>query len=190
MERSFEFVFTLFGLVLGLSLTEVVTGFARVLKTRKIIHLGWLTSLLALFVMLDLVSFWSAAWAGRAYLQLHYGTMVLGLVVCGSYYLAASLIFPTEFGDRAAFDAHYFGHRRQVLGAVLVCNLVGTLWIPLLIYRSNMKPADWVLVALYYVLLVVGLSVAGKKTSVAVLSALILLYLVEALSSIMLPLLA
>lgn len=190
MDPSFEFVFTLFGLVLGLSLAEVLTGFARVLKQRKIVHLGWLTSLLALFVMLDLVSFWSAAWAGRTFLQLHYGTLVLGLVVCGFYYLAASLIFPSEFGERAAFDAHYFDHRRQVLGAVLICNLVGTLWIPLLIYRSNMTAADWVEVALYYVLLVVGMAVRGKKTSIAVLSMLILVYLVDALSSVILPLLA
>lgn len=39
---------------------------------------------------------------------------MIGLVVSGLYYVAASLIFPAEFGERADFDAHYMRHRAQV----------------------------------------------------------------------------
>ena len=44
--------------------------------------------------------------------------LLIGLVMCGLYYVAASIIFPGEFGDRADFDEHYIEHRRQVLGAM------------------------------------------------------------------------
>ena len=55
---AFNFAFSLFAIVLGLSLVEVLTGFARALKRRRVVHLGWLTPMAAIFVMLDLTSFW------------------------------------------------------------------------------------------------------------------------------------
>ena len=55
---AFNFAFSLFAIILGLSLVEVLTGFSRALRHRRVVHLGWLTPLLALFVMLDLTSFW------------------------------------------------------------------------------------------------------------------------------------
>ncbi|HET9144610.1 MAG TPA: hypothetical protein VFN81_00775, partial [Sphingomicrobium sp.] len=60
---AFGFVFSLFAIVLGLSLAKVLEGFARALKRRRIVHLGWLTPMLAIFVMLDLTSFWEFGWA-------------------------------------------------------------------------------------------------------------------------------
>ena len=62
----FEYVFTLFGLLLGLSLAEILRGLGRVLRTNKPLHVGWLTPLLGLILMLDLASFWSGAWQMRA----------------------------------------------------------------------------------------------------------------------------
>ena len=38
--ESFNFVFSLFALVLGLSLTEVLGGFARALRMRHKVRLG------------------------------------------------------------------------------------------------------------------------------------------------------
>ena len=55
---AFNFAFSLFGLLLGFSLAEVLSGFARALKRGSARKLGWLTTLLAIFVMLDLTSFW------------------------------------------------------------------------------------------------------------------------------------
>jgi len=63
--NAFDFAFSLFAIVLGLSLVEVLTGFARALKRRRAVHLGWLTPMLAIFVMLDLTSFWGWMWSGR-----------------------------------------------------------------------------------------------------------------------------
>lgn len=61
----FDFIFALFGLLLGLSLAEVLSGFARAIQARlepgRALRLGWLTPLLGAFVLLDLLSFWNAA---------------------------------------------------------------------------------------------------------------------------------
>ena len=45
---AFEFFFGFYGLILGLSVVEVVTGFSKVLKQRRRIRIGYLTPMLAL----------------------------------------------------------------------------------------------------------------------------------------------
>src|SRR5688500_14878840 len=96
---SFEFVFSLFGLMLGLSLAEILGGLTRTVQSRaaatakKRRRIGWLTPLLGLFVMLDLTSFWTVAWTLRDSIPAHYSSLVIGLAITGIYYLAASLVF-------------------------------------------------------------------------------------------------
>lgn len=61
-SHMFSFAFSLFGLLLGLSLAAVLTGFARALRMRPRIKMGLLSPLLGLFVILDVTSFWNGAW--------------------------------------------------------------------------------------------------------------------------------
>ena len=169
---AFNFAFSLFAIVLGLSLVEVLTGFARALRRRHVVYLGWLIPLLAVFVMLDLTSFWEWVWSGRRLINPGYGILLIGLVVSGLYYLAASIVFPSEFGDRADFDAYYLAHHRQVLGAVLVCNLITT--VPVIVIRGSEAPIRaWVEWVIYYTALLTSIVTRSKKASVAALVVLI-----------------
>jgi ABC-type amino acid transport system permease subunit len=109
--------------------------------------------------------------------------LFIGLVVSGLYYLAASIVFPGEFGDRADFDAHYMAHHRQVLGAVLASNLIGQGWVQVELFRTI--PLDvWITIAAYYALLVIGIVTSNKRLSIGVLAALILLYLYSAVEAL------
>lgn len=93
---QFEFVFSLFGLLLGLSLAEVLSGFGKAVKARRRLRIGWLTPLLGVLVMLDLTSFWTTAWAARDLLPVNYLTLMLLLAFTGLYYLVATLVFPED----------------------------------------------------------------------------------------------
>lgn len=66
MTPSFEFFFSFYGLLLGLSAAEVAKGLANALGARERIRIGWLTPMLAGFLLLDIASFWLFAWGGRA----------------------------------------------------------------------------------------------------------------------------
>jgi len=183
---AFNFVFSMFGLLLGLSLAEVLSGFARALKHRRVVHLGWLTPLLAVYVMLDLTSFWEFGWGARRFLEPQYGMLVIGLVMCGLYYLAASLVFPGEFGDRADFDAHYVQHRRQVLGAIMICDFMEA--APVLILRFSEIPARvWIENVLQFAALLTCILSRNKRVNIAALTALIAIYLYSAVMSFILP---
>ena len=61
---DFEFAFILYALLLGLSLIELLAGLGRALELKFAsdaggtnFTIGWLTPALAIFVMLDLLSF-------------------------------------------------------------------------------------------------------------------------------------
>lgn len=120
---DFEFVFSLFGLLLGLSLAEVLGGFGRALKARHRVRLGWLTPLLGLLVMLDLTSFWSAAWSLRDVLPVKYSILMLLLIFTGVYYLAASMVFPCDHEESPDYDAHYWDNKRLIVASIFGLNL-------------------------------------------------------------------
>lgn len=60
---AFEFFFSFYGLLLGLSVAELVGGFARVLHQKARVRFGFLTPLLAVFVAVDIATFWNQAWS-------------------------------------------------------------------------------------------------------------------------------
>lgn len=115
---AFNFYFSLSGLILGFTLVEVLSGLVRTIKARHRVRIGWLTPLLAVFVMLDLLSWWSGAWGNRATLVVTYGSLLRGLVTSSAYYFAASFIVPHALDDGADLDQHYFANRRLVFGTV------------------------------------------------------------------------
>jgi hypothetical protein len=183
---AFNFAFSLFTIILGLSLVEVLTGFARALKRRRVVHLGWLTPLLAIFVMFDLTSFWEFGWASRRFVSPQYGILLIGLFMCGLYYIAASLVFPSEFGDRADFDAHYVEHRWQVFGAILICDVIEV--APVLIMRASEIPVRvWVENVFYYGSLLTGILSRNRRANLAALAILIAVYLYSAAMSFIQP---
>ena len=121
---DFELVFSLFGLLLGLGLAEVLGGFGSAIQSRRKIRIGWLTPLLGLLVALDLTSFWMVAWSTRDLVPAHYVSLLAGLAVMGLYYFIAKLTFPDEPGDWPDYDDYYFEHRQLVLGGIVVCNFI------------------------------------------------------------------
>lgn len=133
---DFEFLFSLFGLLLGFTLVEVLSGLVRttkMLRTRageaaETIRLGWLTPLLALFVMLDIASYWENIWLMRRFLPVGFDTIFGSLLIAGGYYYAASMVFPAEAQKWSDLDEWFWLHRRQVLGPLFVINVA---WVSL-----------------------------------------------------------
>src|SRR5690242_17655079 len=102
---DFDFVFSLFGLLLGLALAEVLGGFGIAIQHRRKIRIGWLTPLLGALVTLDLTSFWLIAWRVRDAVSAEYASLLGGLIVIGLYYFVAKITFPDDPGDWPDYDA-------------------------------------------------------------------------------------
>lgn len=121
--NGFEFIFSLFGLLLGLALAEGLGGVSRAIKASHKVHIGWATGLLGLFVSCDVVTFWMYGWSLRELLPFTWPVLFGGFVVTALYYVAASLIFPDDPEEWGDLDRHFDLHASKVLAGVLVCNV-------------------------------------------------------------------
>src|SRR6188508_1667931 len=107
-----------FDLLFALPMAELLSGFARVLRLQARqraaakgalrvdeaddapppVRIGWLVPLLGAYVLLDQLSFFTAAFAFRDGLTANLFTLVAITTVVGGYYLIATLVFPDEPG--------------------------------------------------------------------------------------------
>ncbi|HYC68832.1 hypothetical protein [Brevundimonas sp.] len=128
---QFEYFFGFYSLVLGLSVVELLTGVARAIENRSSLKLSRLTLMLALFLALDLSSYWLQAWQLYRGAPLSMSVFTHGLVAAGTYFIAAYLIFPriTKLKRGEGLNDHFWATRRWVFGAVLLINVlnVGTI---------------------------------------------------------------
>lgn len=178
---NFEFAFSLFGVLLGLSLAEVVGGFAKALKRRGRQRLGVLTPLLCAFLGYDIATFWVTAWRMHAVLPLHIAVLFVGLVITGLYYFAAVLVWP-EDGDPAwdDLDAWMLAHKRQVMLSVLGCNVLavcGAAWLAPTSFHYD--ALQLVLVAGYFGALVLAAFAPRRGLVLAALWTLVGLYALD-----------
>ncbi len=121
----FEFFFSFYGFVLGMSVAIIAIGVARAFKHRKTVKVGWLTPLLAVFVLLDIATFWDLAWVNFRHLPYSYGLLVAGLTIALIYFIAASLVFPDETDEATSLDDHFWANRRAILLLLIAANLAG-----------------------------------------------------------------
>lgn len=184
--KDFDFVFALYSLLLGLSMVELLSGLGRALETRFAAEdgrtkftIGWLTPLLAIFVMLDLLSFWSAAWTVRADIAVSGTTLMAVAAFASLYFLAARLVFPSHPEGFADLDIHYFHVRRVVLGLLLVL-LAAQLGYYLSqpdIAPNLTRPLSATLTLILVALMGAAMWLADRRWSTAILVALIARYI-------------
>jgi hypothetical protein len=191
---QFEFVFSLFGLLLGFSLVQVLGGLARTIEAalgarraspgESDFRAGWLTPLFGIFVMLDILSFWVSAWALRDQLEVTGTIMFGGLVFASAYYLAAHLVFPEDPGGQGDLDVHYFRVRRVVLGPLLALAMIQIgYFLSVLPGMADYLLSPRVAVSVLFLLggMVTAMVVRSRRASALILAALSLRYVYEAL---------
>lgn len=179
---DFEFIFALFGLLIGLSLTVVLSGLARAIEMRlrpgSTVRIGWLTPMLGTFVILDLLSFWHAAWISRDWMLVSGETLLAVTAFACAYFLAASLVFPREIEKETHLDDHFFRVRRIVIGvmlALLVCQLVYYSTVPTLAARLS-DPLLLALTGILAALMIVAMVTRGAWWTRLAMAALIARY--------------
>jgi hypothetical protein len=125
---DFEFLFSVFGLLIGLTFIEIAIKFADAIDAHSRRPIGVLTPLLALFVMVDVAGFWLFSWSIRNLLHVRWRTVFVGLTVALIYYLSASMIFPRSEGEWKNLDEHYWARKRLVIGGILLVESATMAW--------------------------------------------------------------
>ena len=120
----FDHSFSLIALILGLALVEVLSSFVRALRDRHATPIGWLTPMLAVFVIGDITTYWGILWEVRLLLPSVWPTLGLGVFLSSIYYAAASLVFPAREADWENLDAYFMRIKRVVFGLILSCFMI------------------------------------------------------------------
>lgn len=135
-----DLIFAFISLLLGLGIAEVLGGFARSIAVRRKenseVRLGTLTPLVAIFIVVDLTSFWLLAYDFRDQFRATFPMLVGVLAICGFYYIVAYLVFPGEPDEWRSLDDYYDRQRRMLIGGILGANftqLLGQILVEILV---------------------------------------------------------
>ena len=185
---DFEFIFVLYALLLGLSLVELLSGLGRTLELHFAdeadggsdgFAIGWLTPLMAIFVMLDLMSFWMFAWSIQNFVTVSAVTLLAVMAFASAYYLAARLVFPSDPQRFRKLDTHYFRVSRTIYGILIA--LVAVQWTYLLsipqVRDELLSPVSVGVTILFVALMAAAMIFRDRRVQAILLVALIARYL-------------
>jgi hypothetical protein len=125
---EFEFLFSVFGLLIGLTFIEIAIKFADAIDAHSRRPIGVLTPLLAVFVLVDVAGYWLFTWSVRDVIHVRWRTVFVALTVALTYYLSASMIFPRSEAGWKNLDEHYWARKRLVIGGVLLVESATMAW--------------------------------------------------------------
>lgn len=176
MSDAFGFLFGFYGLLLGLAVAEITAGFSRAWDERRRRPIGLIGPLFGAVLLLDLLTYWLAAWGHRGMLTVRFEVAFIAAIAALLYYFAATQIFPKE-GQAESLDDHVMDHRKAVIFCVIASNL--TTFLPAFVEEVvTLHQLDTVTLALwtglncgYYALLFAAGWARSRKVVAGVLIA-------------------
>src|SRR5438270_13563851 len=104
---KFSLFFAFYSLILGLSITEILGGFGQFVRSHSLHKLGAQTALLALFTFLAITATWIDAFTALRAVDLNVESLWAPILTSTSYYLAATVVFPSRSADLERLDDYY-----------------------------------------------------------------------------------
>ena len=184
MDR-FSFFFAFYGLILGLAVTELLGGFAGMVRAHAVKKLETQTALLAILLFILIVATWVDAFFMSRGITLDFGDLWAPILLATFYYLAAAVVFPRDHEQFAHLHLYFAARKTFVVGLIFAAEMVDKVanfdfFIDT--YRHN--PARFWGFMMPYNAAIEGcmlalLLVRGRRANIALLIALILLFLVR-----------
>lgn len=117
------------GIILGLSITTVLKGLARIIEHPQrrgcsALHLGWVA-----WTLISLVTFW---WWEFRLIEVHrwtFETYLFVIVYCATWFLLCALLFPDDLREYGSYGNYLMQRRRwifSVMAALTLLDLVDT----------------------------------------------------------------
>jgi hypothetical protein len=132
---SFDYLFSFYGLLLGIAVANVAIGFADMWRDSGKIGVGYCPPLLGLVVMLGGMNVWLTMWHLRGAATVDAWQMLAATAVAMPYVFVSRAMFPgAEQETERSLEEHYLRHRRLIL-LVLVAPPVASILSKVLLDR-------------------------------------------------------
>jgi hypothetical protein len=117
---AFEALFAFYGLLLGLAIAAVATGFGDQWRRRRLRPIGVLVPLLGIYLLLAATRQWQNFFAARDALTMTPATLFTCLAMALPYTFVAQVMFPAAEDAVADGDAHYLADRRVLITVLMI----------------------------------------------------------------------
>jgi len=126
----FEFLMILLSLIVGLGLTEILSGIAKFLKRSGLRGFCWTHSAVTLAVFFGLLQTFWESWGLRSVDTWSFPAMLLMLGSPILLYLMAHILFP-DYETSVSLEDYYFDRAKLLWPLASLTVLVGTLFRPI-----------------------------------------------------------
>ena len=140
---QFEFFMTFYGLLLGLSVAELFSGFARIIQDRTPPRVGIILPMLGLIAVIEFIATFIDAWTSLTGVSISFVDLFLPTLIALSYFALAAILVPRQFDEWPDLSA-YFDHRRAwIIGLLLTANLLIISTIMMTSVPERIRDEDW-----------------------------------------------
>jgi hypothetical protein len=180
----FSFFFAFYGLILGLAVAELLSGFAGMVRAHALKKLETQTALVALLTFVLIVATWVDTYTMDRSITLNFGDLWPPIMLATLYYLAAAVIFPREPQQFSHLRAYFAARRKFIIGMLFAAELVDFYANrAFLIDRYYREPGLFWGWNVPYNIVIKGVFLAlflvrGRRTTIALLVTQILIFLV------------
>lgn len=181
---AFSYFIAFYSLILGLALTELLGGFAHMVRAKALKKLEPQTALLALFILVDICSTWVDTWISLKHVSVDMASLWAPVLITICLYLAAATVFPHDDADHERLPDYYRERKRFVVGLLLAVEmLIHVTYWPIFEQRIAQQPELFWLWTVPYNLAIEAVMVAlmfvrSRRANVALLALLLLLIVV------------
>jgi len=181
---SFTYFIAFYSLILGLGLTELLGGFAHMVRARALRKLEPQTALLALFILVDICSTWIDSWLSLKQVTVDLAGLWAPVLIAICFYLAAATVFPHDDADHERLADYYRERKAFVVGLLLAIEmLIHVTYLPIFEERIAHRPEVFWLWTVPYNLAIEATMVAliflrSRRANIVLLVLLLLLIMV------------
>lgn len=137
----FEFLMVLVSVVIGLGLTEILTGGANLLRARDAVRFYWIHVLFQVGVFFALLQQWWEFWDMEEMGEISFLAVLAILAPPIFLFLIANLLYPTK-AEGADLEEYYYRQSPLLWGLVIAGTLEGTFLQPVVFGDPVFHPAN------------------------------------------------
>ena len=125
---AFDYLFTFYGLLLGIAVANVAIGFADMWRDWEKVEVGACPPLLACLVLLGGMNVWLTTWQTRHDVSLTGWQMLAAAGISLPYVFVSRAMFPgQEKEPEDSLERHYLKHRILILSVLTIPPLVSAM---------------------------------------------------------------
>lgn len=169
----FEFFMAFYGLLLGLAVAELFSGFGNLLRAKSQPRWGILTPLLGLSVFISIVACFADAWRLMQNLTIDFRSITVPALISVSLFTSSIMTVPRDIDEWPSLDGYFMARRRFTIGALLVVNLLTIFLLELVHVVGTSVPAQiayWIINVVLVGLLATALLAENRRIVVASLT--------------------